>query len=139
VGVDPFACRELLEQRAIEPSGGAIVDVLDARLLAELCRAQPRGQSLVPAPRDLFVEQQGEPVRVNEILGLVGVSELGEGLGHSVEAEGVELIEGGMSEHVGVLLNGSNGARGCWNGGSERCPRGAWAPASDRAWCRGWI
>jgi hypothetical protein len=50
VGVDPFAGRELLEQRAIEPSGGAIVDVLDARLLAELCRAQPCRQPLVPAP-----------------------------------------------------------------------------------------
>jgi hypothetical protein len=50
VGVDPFACRELLEERAIEPSGGAIVDVFDARLLAEFCGAQPRRQPLDPAP-----------------------------------------------------------------------------------------
>ena len=41
---------ELLEQGAIETSGGAIVDVFDARLLAEFCRAQPRRQPLVPAP-----------------------------------------------------------------------------------------
>jgi hypothetical protein len=41
VGVDPFACRELLEERAIEPSGSAIVYVFDARLLAEFCGAQP--------------------------------------------------------------------------------------------------
>ena len=50
VGVDPFACRELLEEGAIEPSGGAIVDVFDTRLLAELCRAQPCRQAFVPAP-----------------------------------------------------------------------------------------
>ncbi len=50
VGVNPFACRELLEQGTIEPSGGAIIDVFDARLLAEFCRAQPRRQPLVPAP-----------------------------------------------------------------------------------------
>ena len=64
---------------------------------------------------------------MDKVPGLIGVGEIGEGLGHSMEAEGVKLIEGGMSEHVGVLLNGSNGARGCWHGGSERCPRGAWA------------
>ena len=50
VGVDPFAFGELLEQGAIEPTGGAIVDVFDARLLAEFCRAQPRRQPFVPAP-----------------------------------------------------------------------------------------
>ena len=50
VGVDPFACRELLEERAIKTTGGTIVDVFDARLLAEFCRAQPCRQPLVPAP-----------------------------------------------------------------------------------------
>ena len=34
VGVDPVALGEPLEQRAIEPSRGAVVDVLDARLVA---------------------------------------------------------------------------------------------------------
>ena len=28
----------------------------------------------------------------------------------------MKLIEGGMFEHVGVLLNGSNGGRGYWGG-----------------------
>ncbi len=50
VGVDPFACRELLEQRAVEPSGGAIVDVLDARLLTQFGGAQPGRQAFVPPP-----------------------------------------------------------------------------------------
>ena len=50
VGIDPVALGKLLEQGAIETSGGAIVDVFDAGLLAEFCRAQPRRQPLVPAP-----------------------------------------------------------------------------------------
>ena len=32
------------------------------------------------------------------------VGEFGEGLGHAVEAQGVELVEGGMGKHVGLLL-----------------------------------
>ena len=50
VGVDPFALGELLEQGAIETSGGAIVDVFDARLLAQFGGAQPRRQAFVPPP-----------------------------------------------------------------------------------------
>ena len=50
MGVDPFALRELLEQGAVQTADGAIVDVLDARLLAQLCGAQPRGQAFVPPP-----------------------------------------------------------------------------------------
>jgi hypothetical protein len=41
MGVDPFALRELLEQGAVQTADGAIVDVLDARLLAQFCGAQP--------------------------------------------------------------------------------------------------
>ena len=61
---------------------------------------------------------------MGEVLGLVGVGEFGEGLGHSMEAEGVKLIEGGMFEQV-RSPNCSSGARGCWHGGSERSVRGA--------------
>ena len=50
VGVDPVALGELLEQGAIKTSGGAIVDVFDARLLAQLCGAQARRQAFVPPP-----------------------------------------------------------------------------------------
>jgi hypothetical protein len=42
VGVDPFTLRELLEQDAVQTADGAIVDVLDARLLAQFCGAQPQ-------------------------------------------------------------------------------------------------
>jgi hypothetical protein len=39
---------------------------------------------------------------VGQVLRLVGGGEVGESLGHSIEAEGVKLIEGWMFEHVGV-------------------------------------
>ena len=35
-----------------------------------------------------------------ESFGLAGGGEFGEGLGHSMQAEGVKLIEGGMFEQV---------------------------------------
>jgi hypothetical protein len=35
---------------AVQPSGGAIIDVLDACLLPQSCGAQPSGQALVLAP-----------------------------------------------------------------------------------------
>ena len=50
VGLDPFALRELLKQGAVQTSGGAIVDILDARLLTQPGGAQPRGQAFVPPP-----------------------------------------------------------------------------------------
>ena len=62
VSVDPSAFGELLEQGAIEPARGAIVDVFDGGLLAELGGAQTRRQPLVAPERGFPVEQQGEPV-----------------------------------------------------------------------------
>ena len=39
---------------------------------------------------------------MDDVLGLAGVGEIGESLGHSMEAERVKLIEGWMFEQVGV-------------------------------------
>ena len=50
VSVDPFPVGELLEQDAIQTADGAIVDVLDARLLAQFGGAQPGRQAFVPPP-----------------------------------------------------------------------------------------
>ena len=100
VGVDPIALGELLEQGAIKTSGGAVVGVFDACLVAELRRAQPGRQAFVFPPGSLPVEEQSEPVGVGKILGLIGVGEIGEGLGHSMEAEGAKLVEGRMFEQA---------------------------------------
>src|SRR5438128_653978 len=72
VGVDPLPLGELLEQGAVEPTRSAVIYVLDARGLAELCGAQPRRQSFVAAKRSFPIEQQGEPVMAIESLRFVG-------------------------------------------------------------------
>lgn len=98
VVVDPAALDKLNEQRAIEATRGAVVDVLDACLLAQLRVAQAGRKPLVVAQRGFTFEQQREPFGVAEACGLPGCFDVGEGLGHPVEAEGVEVVEGRMGE-----------------------------------------
>ena len=64
--VDPAAGDEFLEQRAVETARGAIVDILDQRLLAEFGMAQSGGLFLVAAVRHLAAEQQGQPFGVRQ-------------------------------------------------------------------------
>ena len=102
VGVDPFALRELLEQGAVETSGSAIVDIFDARLLTQFGGAQPGREAFVPPPPRPPCRGAGAGQSAwSQVPRLVG-GEVGESLGHSIEAEGVKLIEGWMFEHVGV-------------------------------------
>ena len=98
VGVDPLTVGEFLEQSAVEPARTAIVDIFDRRLLAKPRGAQPRRQPFVAPKRGFPIEQQSEPVIAVDPLRLVGLGEFGEGLGHSVKAEGVELVERRMFE-----------------------------------------
>ena len=74
VHVDPVAGDELLEERAIEAARGAVVDVLDQRLLAQLGMAQPGGEFFVVPVGHLPVEQEGQPFRVGERRRLAEVS-----------------------------------------------------------------
>ena len=51
VGVDPFRPPESFWNRgAVETSGGAIVDIFDARLLTQFGGAQPGREAFVPPP-----------------------------------------------------------------------------------------
>jgi len=96
--VDPAALDKLGEQRAVDAARGTVVDVLDARLLAQFRVAQAGGEPLVVAQRGFTFEQQREPFGVAEACGLASCFDVGEGLGHAVEAEGVEAVEGRMGE-----------------------------------------
>ena len=49
--------------------------------------------------RVIAVEQEGEPLRVGQAPHLRLALEFGEGLGHAVEAEAGEEVEGRMAEH----------------------------------------
>jgi hypothetical protein len=99
VGVDPAALGELFEQRPIEAARGAVIDVLDAGVMAQPGITQARRQAPVAAMRDLAVEQQAEPFGMGQLSGIGRGFDLGEGIGHAGEPELVQLIEGRVAEH----------------------------------------
>ena len=81
--VDPLAIGELVEESAVEPAWGPVIDVLDAGLLAQSGIAQPGGQPFVAAMGELAIDQQPEPVGMSECGGFVGSFEFGKRLGHA--------------------------------------------------------
>ena len=88
VGVNPFASESFWKQGAVEASSGAIVDVRCSPAGAVLRRvAGPSGvcPSAMTSPR----RGAGRASRRGRCpFGLVGRGEIGESLGHSIEAEG---------------------------------------------------
>jgi hypothetical protein len=104
VGIDPTALGQLLEQGAIETAGGTIVDVFDGSLVAKPCISEPGRQLPIVPIGHLAIEQQREPVRVREGSSVARCGDFTEGLGHAEQPELVELIEGGMGEHVVSLM-----------------------------------
>src|ERR1700692_5040748 len=87
MGIDPAACGEFLEQRAIETARGAVVDILDRSLMAHPGIAQASEQASVAAIADLLIEQQAEPFGMGQRCGFTGCFDLPERLGHAVESE----------------------------------------------------
>jgi hypothetical protein len=70
---DPVASGELEEERAVEPAGTLIVDVLDAGRVTQPGDPGARFELLLPAQRKFVFEQQAEPFGVIEAarLGLI--------------------------------------------------------------------
>ena len=78
----------------------AVVDVLDRGLVvAQARRTQADLRAFGRAIVDLAVEQECEPFGMGEILGGILLLELDEGVGHAIELQRSELVEGGMGEH----------------------------------------
>ena len=100
--VDPAAFDQHRQQGAVEAARRAIIDILDAGLLAQLGVVQPLRQPLVAPDGRFAFEQQRKPFGMAEACGLAAGFDVDEGLGHAVKAERVELIEGWMREQ-GVI------------------------------------
>ena len=98
MGVNPFAFDELLEQGAVETAGTAIVDILDAGLLAQFGDAQSSREAFVLAPGYLAIKQEPQPFVMAEAVGFPARGNFGEALGHSKQAKGVELVQSRMFE-----------------------------------------
>jgi hypothetical protein len=101
VGVtDPLTGDEVLEERTIETTGGAIVDVLDGGGLTELGTGQAAREAAVVAGSDLAIDEEAEPIGVRHPGRLGIVLQFDEGIGHGGEAEGAQAIDGGVNEHA---------------------------------------
>ena len=98
VGVDPASLGELVEQRAVETARGFVIDILDNSLMTQPGVTQTCRQAPVVAPRGFAIEQQAEPFGMAQRRGFAGCFDLAEGLGHAVEAELTEQVEGRMRE-----------------------------------------
>jgi len=107
VTFDPLAARQLLEQRAIEAAGSAMVHVFRGGLLAQPGEPQPCRQPLAVAFQRLALDQRlskwiaghGQAVLEAEI-GSVGMAPLLlEGAGHAGQTEFAQAVRGGMGRH----------------------------------------
>lgn len=96
--VDPFAAGEPVEQPAIETARGAVIDIFDDGMMAQLGVSQPCSQALVAAMGDLTIDEEAEPIGMGERGALAGGLEFGEGLGHAGEPEPGKLIEHWMGQ-----------------------------------------
>ena len=76
-----------MEQRAIEPARGAVINVLDDSMVAQPGIAQAGGKALVAAMGDLAIDEQAEPIGVGQGCAFAGGFEFGERLGHAGKPE----------------------------------------------------
>src|SRR5712691_9278033 len=97
--LDPAPGGQRLEQRTVEASGGAIIDVFDRRLVAQPGVAQPCPQASIVALGGFAIEQEAEPFGMREIGALQVGLQLGKGTRHAGEPELVHLVEGGVGQH----------------------------------------
>jgi len=96
---DPVASGELEKERAVEPARTLIVDVLDAGRVTQPGDPGAHLELLLPAQRQLVLEQQTEPFGMIEAADLGFVFEFLKPFGQTVKAKRVQMIEGWMSEH----------------------------------------
>lgn len=96
--LDPVAGGEFLEESAIETARGAVIDVFDRGLMAQLGVAEPGEQAPVAPIADFAIEQEAEPFGMGQRGGFGGSFDLVEGFGHAGKAELMQQIEGWMGQ-----------------------------------------
>src|SRR5208283_1743911 len=96
---NPVAAGEAGQLTALKATTGAVVDVLDAGALLELCELQQARQAAIVAVDDLAVEEQRQPIFEGEAGGRALGQLLGKRGSHAIEFEPIQCIEGGLDEH----------------------------------------
>src|SRR5215470_5413828 len=101
---DPIIGSELEEDRAIEATGGAIVNVLNASLIPHACGLYASVKSLLMAHRDFILEQEAKPFVMLKRADIRCLFECPKTLGHAMQAETMEKLDDGMKQHERSLL-----------------------------------
>lgn len=101
---DPAAACQLLHQGFVELPWAAIVDVFNGGTGVTQPGSPELGfEAFGRTIGGLAIEQQGEPFGVTEIVGALLALQFDKGLGHAVQLERFELIDGGMIKHFCLL------------------------------------
>mgnify|MGYP007001784879 CR=1 FL=1 len=96
---DPVAGGELEEQRAVEAALGTEIGILDLRVMAQSGGAGTSLEALLAPQRGFMIEQDCEPFAMIEGAGFRLGGEILEALGHAVQAEFAQYVEGWMGQH----------------------------------------
>ena len=96
---DEVAASELEEEPAIKAADGPEVGVFDLGVVAQSGGTGSGLEALLTTLRGLAFEQEREPVAVLECTGFGLRVEVLEAPCHSVKAEFVQEVEGGMGQH----------------------------------------
>ena len=97
---DPAPVGERQDEVLVEAAAVAEVDVLDARVVLEPGASQAVGELSGVAFGEFSVDEQPEAFLERQGIDLRGGELLRQGLGHAGASELVELVHGGMSQHV---------------------------------------
>ena len=97
---NPVAGGKLEEERAVQPSLGAEIDIFDLRVMTQLGGTSARLEPFLPAQCRFLLKQDGKPFTMVKAAGFRLRGEVLEGLGHAVKAEFVQHVECGMFQHV---------------------------------------
>jgi hypothetical protein len=84
---DPVTACQLQEHRAIEPARCPVIDVLNGGRMAQLGGLGSALEALLMAQRTLALEENGEPLRMTQRLGLRIVRHVPEAVLHAVQSE----------------------------------------------------
>ncbi len=97
---DPAPVGERQDEVLVQSSRLSEVDVFDARGVAKLRAAQPVGELPGVSLGDLSVDEEPESFLERQVLDLGRAELFDERLGHGRASQLVELLDGGMGEHV---------------------------------------
>jgi hypothetical protein len=99
VSADPVAAYKLNEERAIETTFAAVIDIFRRGLMTKLGEPETRRKLAIIPGTPFPFEQQSQPFGMGEMFGLTVGDELAEGLRHAGQDHGVQFIECWICKH----------------------------------------